>query len=160
MRRLLVSVALLLAVANCYPAPAFAQPVRYDTDYPSAEFHAGRRDALRALLPDTSVAIVFSAPVATRDNDVTYEYRQSSDLYYLTGSHEPTTVLLLAPHGVTVGGETVREILFVPESTDFSEVWLGRRFGTKGAEEILGVERALPASNFESILHLITSSGP
>lgn len=129
-------------------------PVRYDADYADPAFYAGRRQALLDGLPDTALVVVMSAPVHSRDNDVTYPFRQSSDLYYLTGTEEPGSVLLLAPHGIEVEGRTVHEVLFVPERTDFSDTWLGRRFGPTGAKEVLGVAEALPASSFEHVLRL------
>jgi Xaa-Pro aminopeptidase len=39
--------------------------------------------------------VLFSAPVAVRNNDVEHEYRQDSDLYYLTGFTEPSAALVL-----------------------------------------------------------------
>src|SRR3954470_8273327 len=54
------------------------------------------------------VAVLFSAPVRHRNGDVDFDYRQSSDLYYLTGFAEPESVLVLAPDR----GEG-RSILFV-----------------------------------------------
>ncbi len=65
------------------------------TDYLSKEFHKGRRDAARALMPDSSVMVVFAAPVRTFANDVDYLYHQNPDLYYFTGYKEPHAVLFL-----------------------------------------------------------------
>lgn len=127
-------------------------PVRYDSDYADPAFHAGRRQALIDAMPDTALIVVLSAPERRRDNDVLYTYRQSSDLYYLSGTHESEAVLVLIPHGLQLDGESVQEILFTPERTAFSDEWLGRRFGVEGVQNILGIEKALPLSMFESIL--------
>ena len=63
------------------------------------ELYAKRRaavfDAMAAREPE-SVAIFPAAPVYTRNNDVDHEYRQDSDLFYLTGFDEPSSVLILA----------------------------------------------------------------
>lgn len=126
-------------------------PVRYDTDHLPAAFHEGRRAAVMERLPDDALAIFFGAPERTRSNDVSYEYRQDSDLLYLTGSAEPGSALLLAPGGITVDGRTVREILFVPPRDPAEEVWLGRRFGAERAMDVLGVELALENTRFEEI---------
>ncbi len=127
-------------------------PVRYDDDLPSAEFHRERRQAVLDTLPGNAVAIFFSAPQRTRQNDVHFEYRQSSDLLYLTGTHEPGSVLVMAPEGITVDGERVTELLFVPPREPSEEVWTGRRFGADRAERELGVEKAVPYDRFEEIL--------
>src|SRR5438067_1419154 len=63
------------------------------------ELHAKRRkallDAMAAKGPD-AVAIFPSAPVYVRNNDVDHDYRQDSDLHYLTGFEEPGSVLVLS----------------------------------------------------------------
>jgi Xaa-Pro aminopeptidase len=103
-------------------------------------------------LPRDGVALFFSAPTRTRSNDVDHQYRQASDLLYLTGSEEPGTALLLAPSGVSVDGETVDEILFVPPRDPSQEVWDGRRYGVERAVERLGVAAALESTRFDEIV--------
>ena len=46
---------------------------------------ARRRRALMRLMGRDAIAVVPSAPVRQRNNDVEYNYRQDSDFYYLTG---------------------------------------------------------------------------
>lgn len=147
------SLALVFVVLSLAPAVVSAQlpdaAVRYDTDHLPAAFHRGRREAVLEALPDDALAVFFGAPVRNRSNDVSFEYRQSSDFLYLTGSHEPGSVLLLSPGGIQVDGSTVRELLFVPPRDPAEEVWLGRRFGIERAMEELGVELALESTRFE-----------
>jgi len=161
--RLLTTLALSFAAAATAPSGVAAQlpdaPVRYDQDHPSAAFHHGRRAAVLERLPNDALALVFSAPERTRSNDVRFEYRQSSDLLYLTGSHEPGTVLLLAPGGVTVDGREMREVLFVPPRNPSEEVWLGRRFGAERARRELGVEKAVESTRFEEIVGPLLERG-
>jgi len=127
-------------------------PVRYEDDHLGADFHRSRREAVMGALPGNAVALFFSAPTHTRQNDVSFEYRQSSDVLYLTGSDEPGTVLLLAPGGVTVDGARTREILFVPPREPSQEVWQGRRWGTERAVSELGVATALEATRFQQVV--------
>lgn len=154
MRRFAVAWCLLAAAlaAPALPAQQLDPPVRYEDDYLGADFHQSRRALVMDALPDNAVAIFFSAPSRNRQNDVSYEYRQSSDLLYLTGSEESGTVLLLAPGGVVVEGVRTREILFVPPRDPSQEVWLGRRYGTERAMEQLGVELAIEATRFEEVV--------
>ena len=65
------------------------------TDYLTKEFHAGRRAALRAKMPDKSVVIVLASPTRTFANDVEYLFHQNPDLYYFTGYKEPHSMLLV-----------------------------------------------------------------
>ena len=44
-----------------------------------------------------AIAIMPSAPVAVRSNDVEFVYRQDNDFYYLTGFAEPDSVALFRP---------------------------------------------------------------
>ena len=95
-----------------------------------------RRNALLAKSPDT-VFVVFGASEQSRNSDVTYPFRQTSDFLYLTGFDEPDSVLVLraqAPHYV----------LFVRPKDKLRETWEGRRLGVEGASEVLGADAAFP----------------
>ena len=147
---------LVLFAAILWPPLASGQehdaPVRYEDDFLSVDFHRSRRAAVMERLPEDALAVFFSAPIRNRSNDVDFEYRQSSDFLYLTGSHEAGSALLLAPGGLDVDGATVNEVLFVPPRDPAQEVWLGRRFGTARAKDRLGVESALEATRFAEVV--------
>ena len=51
---------------------------------------------MERLGPDT-LAIFWSAPTRVYSGDVDYEYRQDSNLLYLTGIDQPETILVLMP---------------------------------------------------------------
>lgn len=153
MRRTALRVLLAVLVLPVAGAAQLAEaPVRYEDDFLTPEFHRSRREAVVTALPSDAVALFFSAPTSTRSNDVDYQYRQSSDMLYLTGSREPGTVLLLVPGGVTVDGRTVREVLFVPPREPSQEVWDGRRYGSERAMEQLGVELAVDNTRFDEVV--------
>ena len=67
----------------------------YDDDLLSKSFHFGRREALRKLMPENSVAVFFAAPVRNRSNDVNFEYHQDPNFFYLSGLQEPHSMLLI-----------------------------------------------------------------
>lgn len=93
----------------------------------------------RVLEQIDGVAIVASAPVAIRNNDVEHDYRQESDLYYLTGLREPDAVLILsAVHDVH------HSVIFLRPRDPEREVWDGSRIGVEDAPEKLGVDAAFP----------------
>ena len=52
------------------------------TDYLSKEFHKGRREAFRNLMPANSVAVIFSYPERVFSKDINYNYHQNPDMYY------------------------------------------------------------------------------
>jgi len=127
-------------------------PVRYDADHLPPEFHRARREALAAALPQDAVAVVLGGVEAGGAVDDLREYAQDPYLFYLTGTHEPGSALVLVPGGVEVEGRRVREILFVPPREPDLEIWLGRRFGPERAEVVLGVELALPYDRFAEVV--------
>ncbi|HEX7417513.1 MAG TPA: aminopeptidase P N-terminal domain-containing protein, partial [Steroidobacteraceae bacterium] len=69
-----------------------------------------------------SIAILPSAPLRLRNNDVEYAYRQDSDFFYLTGFAEPESVAVLIP-----GRAHAEYVLFVRDRDPAREAWDGRR---------------------------------
>jgi Xaa-Pro aminopeptidase len=99
--------------------------------------HTERRArVLAAITP--GVLVVPAAPVAIRNNDVEHEYRQDSDLYYLSGFDEPESVLVL------VAGAEHPFTLFVRERNPERETWDGPRAGVEGAASRFGASQAFP----------------
>ncbi len=59
----------------------------------TSDYRDRRLQVAKAIEP--GVLVLFSAPLALRNNDVEHEYRQDSDFYYLTGFDEPESVLVI-----------------------------------------------------------------
>ncbi len=142
----------LFLVAIIFTTPASAQtPDRdilakykiYDEDRLPASFHRSRRDSIRALLTDETVALFIAAPVKNRANDVDYEYHQDPNFYYLTGHIQPEAALLVTTKG---------DIFFTAAKDPSREQWTGVRLGTEGAKELLGFREAHPISELSEML--------
>lgn len=118
------------------------------TDYLSKEFHQGRREAFRNLMPANSVAVVFSYPEKVFSRDINYTFHQNPDLYYLTGYKEPDAVLLLFKE--PQGTEKYTEVLFVRERNAAQETWTGRRLGVEGAKSKLGFTKVYNGVDFQT----------
>ncbi|HEX4447031.1 MAG TPA: aminopeptidase P N-terminal domain-containing protein [Polyangiaceae bacterium] len=102
------------------------------------EAQARRRDAFfdaMAAASPSSVAVLPSAPVFVRNNDVEHEYRQDSDFFYLTGFDEPESVVVL-------DAQDRKATLFVRPRDKDREVWDGPRAGVDGARELYGADAA------------------
>ncbi len=142
--RLLLLVMLLLATksnfAQSSELAAYKNPYRYDKDYPSVEFHQGRRAALRNLMPAGSMAIIFSNPVQNRSGDVDYDFHQNPNLYYLSGYTAPNALLLIFKDAQTIDNRLCHEVLFIEERDAANEMWNGRMLGTLEAHALLGIE--------------------
>ena len=106
-----------------------------------------RRRALMKLMGRDSIAIVPTAPVRLRNNDVEYAYRPDSDFFYLSGFGEPEAVAVLVPNRPQ--GEY---ILFVRDRDPARETWDGRRAGPVGATRDYGADHAFPITDIDEIL--------
>lgn len=121
------------------------------TDYLTKEFHKGRREAARALMPEHSVMVVFAAPTRTFSNDVEYFYHQNPDLYYFTGYKEPHAILFLFKDEQTnPDGTKYNELFFVQNKNPLREQWTGRRLGVPGVNAKLGISSAFIGEAFKS----------
>jgi Xaa-Pro aminopeptidase len=154
----LTATALIASTAAAQRLPGLPEaPVRYEADYPPAAFHRGRREAVMEALPRGSVAVVVGAADGSATIDDVHAFLPSPDLYYLTGTEEPGSSLLLAPGGVDIDGRKVREVLFVPPRSPGEEIWRGRRWGPERARRVLGVEIALDDTRFDEVVGALVS---
>jgi Xaa-Pro aminopeptidase len=118
------------------------------TDYLSKEFHKGRREAFRTMMPANSVAVIFSYPERVFSRDINYNFHQNPDLYYLTGYKEPDAVLLIFKEAQGTG-ETYNEVFFVREKNAAREIWTGRRLGIEGSKSKLGISTVFNGKDFK-----------
>lgn len=97
--------------------------------------YEARRKAFMEKMQPNAVAILKSAPEFERSPGMELPYRQSSDLYYLTGYEEPEAICVLAPNH-----EEHQYILFVRPRDKDMETWTGKRAGVEGATDIYGAQ--------------------
>lgn len=115
---------------------------------------ARRARAMDKLGPDT-IAIFWSAPERVYSNDVNYEYRQDSNLLYLTGIDQQDTILVLMP-----GNAARREVLFVREADARREHWNGHSLTPAEASAASGIQTVLTANQFEPFVAGILGGQP
>ncbi len=128
---------------------AAAQNSDYN-DFLTSDFHKGRREALRAIMPDNAVAVFFSNPIRNRANDVDFIYHQDPDFYYLTGHKEPHSLLLIFKNKIDVNGNLVDEVLFVRQKNALKELYDGSRLGKDMAKEKLDLTLTFEGPEFEN----------
>jgi Xaa-Pro aminopeptidase len=109
----------------------------------SSKEWAGRRKTLLQKIGPTGLAIIPAAPLATRNADYDFPYRQNSDFYYMTGFEEPEAVIVLAPKRPE--GEFV---LFNRTRHREKEIWEGPRAGQEGARKLFGAHQAFAIESF------------
>src|SRR4030095_8835201 len=120
------------------------------TDYLTKEFHAGRRAALRTLMPENSVAVIFAYPERVFSQDINYVYHPNPDLYYFSGYKEPDAVLLIFKEDQYRGDTMYNELFFIRKRNPFMEQWTGRRLGVEGVKEKLGFSQVYNSDEFKN----------
>ena len=106
-----------------------------------------RRESLRSMLDEESIAIIPNSFEKVRNRDVSYQFRSDSDFYYLTGFEEPESLAVFIPHRPQ--GEY---ILFCRENDSHAETWHGRRVGLTGACSVYGADDSFPYEDLDEIL--------
>ncbi len=135
----------------------WARPKKGGGTVKAAASHAARRRALSAAFPGETL-IVPTGHEKVRANDTTFRFRPGTDFYYLTGSHEPDSVLVLLPEGA---GH--RSVLFVEpnpgksNATFFTdrqkgELWVGARRGVPESRAWFAVDEARPLGDLQQLL--------
>jgi Xaa-Pro aminopeptidase len=99
-----------------------------------ADFFCKNRQKLTQELSRDTMAMVFSNPVAMRNGDQQYVYRQDSDMFYLTGITQKESLMLLFYEN-----ETWQEMLFITKPDPNTELWDGQQLTKKEASEISGI---------------------
>ncbi len=94
-----------------------------------------RRTEVMKRMSANSVMVLMSTEPRIYTYDVDYHYRQENNLYYLTGVKQQDCTLVLVPQG-----QTIREILFVPERNARNETWNGKMMTNDEARERSGVQ--------------------
>ncbi|MBL9108423.1 MAG: aminopeptidase P N-terminal domain-containing protein, partial [Myxococcales bacterium] len=115
------------------------------------ELYKNRRAAfVRAMREHepASVAVLAATPVWHRNSDVEHEYRQDSDVHYLTGFAEPESVVVLSSDA----DGAPRMTLFVRPRDPERETWDGPRAGVDGAVAGFGADKAFPISELATEL--------
>ncbi len=102
----------------------------------SAEHYQNIRKSFREKMPDNSVAVLFSAPIRNRANDVNYVYHQDPNFFYLTGWHQPHSVLMMYKNPQKDSNGIYYEKIYVPERNDYMEMWNGKRYNLEEIKQL------------------------
>jgi Xaa-Pro aminopeptidase len=112
--------------------------------YMNNKIYQERRNALAKQIyakTGSGVAVISTAPEATRNRDSEFPYRHDSDFFYLTGFEEPGASLVME---VKSSGKDfiLQSHLFCRPKDIEREIWDGIRLGPEAAPEALGIEFA------------------
>ncbi len=110
------------------------------------EIFRERRARLAKKMAASSALVVPAHPEFLRNHDVHFDYRQDTNLFYLTGFEEPESVLVFRP------GQESETILFVREKDPLRETWDGFRYGPLAAQTEFMVDKTYPISALDQVL--------
>ena len=114
----------------------------------NTELFIKNRFKLKNCLLSSSCYFVFSNAEMPRNGDQYYSYRQSSDFFYLTGIEQEKSILMVCPHHPN---KSLREVLFILESTPLMETWIGHKLTREEAKEISGIENVQYFESFKQL---------
>jgi Xaa-Pro aminopeptidase len=100
-----------------------------------AKRRASFSEAMAKAGPGEAVAILPAAPVFARNSDVDHDFRQDSDLFYMTGFDEPQSALVL-------NASDKKSTLFLRPRDPDREIWDGPRAGVDGAKQTFGADES------------------
>lgn len=116
----------------------------------NASFFAGNRKTLVSKLKPHSFVIVQSSDEYPRNGDQCFPFRQSSDMFYLTGLDQEKCVLLLCPDHPL---ESMREVVFTVKTNDSMVTWYGHKYTLEQVTEVSGVRNVKWLDELDGILH-------
>jgi len=111
-------------------------------------FEHNRRRFTQKILPN-SIAIFNSNDEMPRSADGHFNFRQNSDLFYLTGIDQEKSILVLAPDSPK---ENLREVLFLRKTNEHIAVWEGHKYTKEEARKASGIQSVYWIEDFELLL--------
>jgi Xaa-Pro aminopeptidase len=119
------------------------------------ELYKKNRAKLVKFLKPNSVAIICSATHSLRTRSLYNEYRQSSNMIYLTGVMQEETVLILYP---SHSKKEFREVLFIRYTDNKTLTWEGHKHTKHEAESISGISNVKWSSDLSVFLQQVIES--
>jgi Xaa-Pro aminopeptidase len=110
------------------------------------------RRRLAEIMKPRSMAILQSNDIMPTNADGTMGFRQSSDLFYLTGVDQEESVLLIFPDHPD---KKFSEVLFLRETNEHIAVWEGEKLTKEQAREVSGIQTIYWTHQYEAMMRQI-----
>lgn len=110
--------------------------MKYDKINPNL-FKENRARFVAQMKPN-SIAIIHSNDMMSRNGDTHFPYRQSSDLFYLTGLDQEEVILVLYPD--CPRGNQFKEIIFTKPTNEHIAIWEGYKYTKEDAAKTSGID--------------------
>ncbi|UCF64376.1 MAG: aminopeptidase P N-terminal domain-containing protein [bacterium] len=154
---------LILSLSSCYKE--VISPLEYNLPEKLAPYETffdlptiqSRRENLMNKLPVNALVLIVTNDTYLRNGNVNYDFRPTSNFYYLTGFDEPNAVAVIRRNQAEAN--TIEFIMFVEERDSRMAQWLGPVYGPEGAIEYFGADSAYAFGKFGSQIKSYLSSG-
>lgn len=114
-------------------------------------FIANRQHFVSNITPQ-SIVILHSNDEFPQSGDALLRFKQSPDLYYLSGIDQEQSILILFPDSPIA---QYREILFLKQTNEHIAVWEGHKYTKDEAKAASGIESIFWLDEYETILNLL-----
>ena len=118
-------------------------------------FVLNRKRLLKEILPG-SLVVLNANDIMPTNSDGTMRFRQSSDLFYMTGADQEESILVLCPD---FPDNKYREVLFLRETSDIIATWEGHKLTKTEAQALTGIETVVWTSEFPKLFHMMMVMG-
>lgn len=107
------------------------------------------RAKFKALMAPNTIAIFRSNYEYVRNGDATLDFKQHSDLFWLTGIDQEDSILVLYPD---CPEEAFRECLFLKQTSETIAVWDGHKYTKEEAWQTSGIRSVFWNDSFKSVI--------
>lgn len=117
----------------------------------STLFRENRRRFTAEMKPN-SLAVFHSNDIMPTSADGTMPFIQQTDVLYLSGVDQEETIVVLFPDAPdTPLGTSVKEVLFIRETSEEIAIWEGNKLTKEQAREVSGIETVFWTHEFERV---------
>ncbi len=111
------------------------------------ELFEKNRERLEKKLKPHALAVINSNDEMPRNGDQCFPFRQSSDMFYLTGLDQEKCILTLFPNHPV---ESMREIVFTVKTNDHMVTWYGHKYTLEQVSAVSGVKTVKWLDDFDA----------
>jgi Xaa-Pro aminopeptidase len=107
------------------------------------------RERFRKQLQSNSIAIFQSNEIMPRNGDANFDFKQNSDMFWLTGIDQEECAVVIFPDCPV---ESFREALFIKRTNEHIAVWDGHKYTKEEATAASGIQQVYWMDEFDSMV--------
>lgn len=124
--------------------------MKYDP-VPKELFVSNRQKFIKQLKPN-SIAIFNSNDEMPKNGDANFDFKQNSDLFWLSGIDQEESILVLFPD---CPNPVFKEALFLKKTNEYIAVWEGHKYTQDEARRTSGIQNIFWIDDFEAMIKAV-----